>query len=126
DKIVIAGMAIRIEAAVSKGAEYFPAKSTTVIYSNDEGESKLKALLAFLNSKYASYLFRQENSQLSMAGGYMNVNKNNLSALELPVGLVDDKNLSNYANEHLDLSGSLQNKSNGFRQLVASEFDVEK
>lgn len=126
DKIIIAGMAVRIEACFSKGAEFFPAKSTTVVYGKDNDPEKLYRLLALLNSKYVSHLFHQENSQLSMAGGYMNINKNNISALEIPTYAFSDQSLSNYAIILIELNSSLQSKSHNFKQLVSSEFYIEK
>jgi hypothetical protein len=126
DKIIIAGMAVRIEACFSKGAEFFPAKSTTVVYGKGNNTEKLYTLLALLNSKYISHLFHQENGQLSMAGGYMNVNKNNISALEIPTDAFGDQDLSSYAIQLIELNASLQSKSHSFKQLVSSEFDIEK
>ena len=126
DKIIIAGMAVRIEACYSSGSEYFPAKSTAVIYRQDNDSKKLKSLLALLNSKYASYLFYQENSQLSMAGGYMNVNKNNIGALKIPLSVVNHQELAGHADEMIEYSKELQDKSYSFTKLVMSEFDIEK
>jgi hypothetical protein len=126
DKIIIAGMAVRIEACFSKGVEFFPAKSTTVVYSKYNDIEKLYGLLALLNSKYVSYLFHQENSQLSMAGGYMNVNKNNIAALKIPTDAFNNQILSNYAIKLIELNASLQSKSHNFKQLVSSELDIEK
>lgn len=125
-KIIIAGMALRLEATYSRADEYLPAKSTTVIYSKDDNDTAIKSLLALLNSKYASYLFRQENSQLSMAGGYMNVNARNLGDLQIPVSVIDNEMLANYADKMLELSVELQKKTHGFKQLVMGEFDIDR
>lgn len=126
NKIIVAGMALRIEAAYSKEDEYLPAKSTAVIYSKDGNDLTLKSLLALLNSKYVSYLFKQENSQLSMAGGYMNVNAGNLSDIQLPLEITSNELLATNADEMLSLSTELQSKDNNFRQVVFSEFEIEK
>lgn len=126
NKIIVAGMALRIEAVYSNGNEYLPAKSTAVIYRKDNNENSLKSLLALLNSKYASYLFKQANSQLSMAGGYMNVNANNLSGLQIPIAITANPMLAKHANENLKLSIKLQTKAHSFKRLVMSEFDTEK
>lgn len=126
NKIIVAGMAIRIEAAYSDGDEFLPAKSTAVIYSKDGNDEILKSLLALLNSKYASYLFKQENSQLSMAGGYMNVNAGNLADIQVPVEITSNAPLADYADRMLKLYAQLQSKDNNFRQLISSEFAVEK
>lgn len=126
DKIIIAGMAIRIEAFYSQGSEYLPAKSTTVIYDKNNDPIKLRCILALLNSKYASFLFHQANSQLSMAGGYMNMNKNNLSALKIPTNIFDDNNLSDLASNLIKLYSTLQIKSQRFKQLTMSEYGIEK
>ena len=121
DKIIVAGMAIRIEACWSNGDEFLPAKSTVVIYSKDGDSGKLKALLALLNSKYLSYIFKQENSQLSMAGGYMNVNKNNISAIPIPHDF-NQKILVKLANDMLGLNARLLERNHRFTNLLATEF----
>jgi len=126
NKIIVAGMALRIEAAYSNGEEYLPAKSTAVIYSKDNNHTGLKSLLALLNSKYASYLFYQDNSQLSMAGGYMNINASNLAELQVPIAITDNTTLATHADRHLELSSRLQIKSYDFKQIVMSEFGIEK
>lgn len=124
NKIIVAGMAVRIEAAYSKGDEYLPAKSTVVVYGKDDNEKSLKSLLAVLNSRYISYLFKQENSQLSMAGGYMNVNANNLADIQILPQILDNEFLSTSADNMLALTAMLQSKDNYFRQLIVSEFDT--
>ena len=83
DKIIVAGMALKIEACYSNGDEFFPAKSTTTITQKSE-TMDLKYILSLLNSKLLNYFFKKANSQLSMAGGYMNINKNNLGILQVP------------------------------------------
>lgn len=125
NKIVVAGMALRIEATYLQGVEYLPAKSTTVIYSKDE-DNNLKSLLAILNSKYATYIFKQENSQLSMAGGYMNINSGNLSGLKIPTSVIANRDLSERTDKMLTLSKDLQVKSNNFSQIIMSQFSVER
>lgn len=126
NKIIVAGMALRIEATYSHSDEYLPAKSTAVIYAKDGNNTALKSLLALLNSKYVSYLFKQENSQLSMAGGYMNVNAGNIADIQIPLQLMTIEHLADSADIMLKLSAELQNKDNAFKQVVASEFEIEK
>ena len=126
NKIIIAGMALRIEATYSHSDEYLPAKSTAVIYSKDGGDTALKSLLALLNSRYVSYLFKQENSQLSMAGGYMNINAGNVADIQIPLQMISSEHLANSADIMLKLSAELQNKDNAFKQIVASEFEIDK
>ncbi|MDR3298277.1 MAG: N-6 DNA methylase [Candidatus Nomurabacteria bacterium] len=121
DKIIIAGMAIRLEACWSRNNEYLPAKSTTVVYSKDGDSTKLKALLVLLNSRYLSFIFRQENGQLSMAGGYMNINKNNISSIQIPI-ILNQKALSDIADRMIDLSYESLHKKYDFQQLVTTEF----
>lgn len=126
NKIIVAGMALRIEATYSHSDEYLPAKSTAVIYCKDSSDTALKSLLALLNSRYVSYLFKQENSQLSMAGGYMNVNAGNIADIQIPLQLMTNELLADSADSMLELSTELQNKDNAFKQIVASEFEIEK
>ena len=126
NKIIVAGMALRIEATYSHSDEYLPAKSTAVIYSKDGSNTALKSLLALLNSRYVSYLFKQENSQLSMAGGYMNVNAGSIADIQIPSQMMSHEHLANSADIMLELSAELQNRDSAFKQIVASEFDIEK
>lgn len=126
NKIIVAGMALRIEATYSHGDEFLPAKSTAVIYSMDGDDMALKSLLALLNSRYISYLFKQENSQLSMAGGYMNVNAGNVADIQVPPEVTTNEYLAKSADNILELSVKLQYTDNGFKQIVASEFEIEK
>ena len=126
NKIIVAGMALRIEAAYSVGSTYLPAKSTAVVYSHDNDDVSLKSLLALLNSKYASYIFKQDNSQLSMAGGYMNVNAGNLGDLQVPMLVMHNNELAAYADEMLELAELLQKKAYNFKQLIMNEFELEK
>lgn len=126
NKIIIAGMALRIEATYSRNDEYLPAKSTVVIYSKDGRDTALKSLLALLNSRYVSYLFKQENSQLSMAGGYMNVNAGNVADIQIPSQMMSHNHLANSADIMLELSAELQNRDNAFKRIIASEFEIDK
>jgi len=126
NKIIVAGMALRIEATYSHSDEYLPAKSTAVIYAKDGNNTALKSLLALLNSRYVSYLFKQENSQLSMAGGYMNVNAGNIADIQIPLQFMTNEHLADSADSMLELSTELQNKDNAFKQVIASEFEIER
>ena len=81
-KIALAGMAIRIEAFLDIEGEFLPLKSTTVITSTDN--DNLKFISGILNSKLLSYIFKIANSANAMAGGYLNVNKNNIGLLPIP------------------------------------------
>lgn len=83
EKIIIAGMNNKIEACLDAKKEYLPAKSTSVI-TKREKKQDLLFLLALLNSKLLSIVFKIQNSSTGMAGGYMNMNKNNLGKLPIP------------------------------------------
>ena len=81
-KIALAGMATRLEAFIDIKGEFLPLKSTTVITSIND--NNLKFICSLLNSNLLSYLFKIANSANAMAGGYLNVNQNNLSLLPIP------------------------------------------
>jgi len=81
-KIMVAGMSKRIEACLDKKREYLPVKSTTVI-TKKKKDQNLIFLLALLNSRLLSFIFKIQNLSSGMAGGYMNVNKNNLGKLPI-------------------------------------------
>ena len=80
-KIIIAGMALRIEAFYDEYGSYYAGKSTTIIL----GESQsLKTLTGIINSKLVSYWFSKYFNSLSMAGGYFNIGNNELGLIPLP------------------------------------------
>lgn len=80
-KIIIAGMALRIEAFYDEYGSYCAGKSTTIIL----GESQnLKTLTGIINSKLVSYWFSKYFNSLSMAGGYFNIGNNELGLIPLP------------------------------------------
>ena len=87
-KVIIAGMGLRVEAFFDEYGVYLPAKSTVVVYA-ENSKISMKYLLSLFNSKFISYIFKVANQFNGMAGGYMNINKNNIS--ELPIPQIDAK-----------------------------------
>jgi hypothetical protein len=81
-KIVIAGLSQRIEAAwddrgLALGVQVFSASEPLVDPNN---------LLALLNSKLLSYLYRARFAAKRLAGGYLAINKGQLAQLPIAVG----------------------------------------
>jgi hypothetical protein len=81
-KIVIAGMSRRLEAAwhagpLALGVQVFAAAECTIdpLY-----------LLALLNSRLLSHLFRTRFAAKQLGGGYLSINKGQLSQLPIAVG----------------------------------------
>lgn len=79
EKLIIAGMSKELEAIYDEGKIY-AGKSTTIILPSTLTHS-LKYLLALVNSKLFTKIFVTLNKHNAMAGGYINVNKTNISSL---------------------------------------------
>jgi len=97
-KIIIAGMAIKIEAFYDKG-DFLAGKSTTIILGK---EIYLKSLTAILNSTTSSFWFSKYYNSLSMAGGYLNMGRNEISSIPIPDLSKIDLNLFNTMVDCLD------------------------
>jgi len=82
-KIIISGMALRIEAFYDRG-EYCAGKSTSIIIGDKEN---LKAITGILNSKVISFWFSKYFNSLSMAGGYFNIGPNELGQIPISKNL---------------------------------------
>ena len=91
-KIIIAGMAIRIEAFFDEFGEFCAGKSTTIILGNTK---ELKTLTAFLNSRIVSFWFGKYFNSLSMAGGYFNIGNNEIGLIPLPEKSVPNESINN-------------------------------
>lgn len=83
EKIIIAGMSNKLEAIYDNG-EIIAGKSTSIILPNQLIDIELKLLLAILNSRATSFWFFNYFKSLAMAGGYININQNELMQLPIP------------------------------------------
>jgi hypothetical protein len=123
-KIIIAGMSLKIEAFYDLKNEFLPLKSTFLITSNDN--ESLIYLTTILNSRLINFLFRIANFANTMAGGYININKENL-------GNVPVKNISTShklpfiekADLMLSLNKDLQEQSQKFQRTIQRKFNLE-
>jgi hypothetical protein len=123
-KIIIAGMSLKIEAFYDLKNEFLPLKSTFLITSNDN--ESLIYLTTILNSRLINFLFRIANFANTMAGGYININKENL-------GNVPVKNISTShklpfiekADLMLSLNKDLQEQSQKFLRTIQRKFNLE-
>lgn len=121
EKLILAGMVTKLEAIYDSG-NCLAGKSTVVVTKLNEKYS-LKYLLGIMNSRLYSKLFRITNKHNAMAGGFLNVNKNNLSSL--PFKEIDFKNaleLEIY-NRIVQLVDQLVDAK---RQLLAVKTDKDK
>lgn len=91
-KIIIAGMAVKLEAFLDQG-EYLAGKSTTIVLAE---ELYLKTLTAILNSSTVSFWFSKYYNSLSMAGGYFNMGRNEISSIPIPDLYTIDLKLFNF------------------------------
>ena len=69
EKIIIAGMALRLEAFYDDG-KYLAGKSTVIVFPKS---SDLKFILSCINSKLVSFIYRNLFESLSLQGGYLRV-----------------------------------------------------
>ena len=83
EKIIIAGMAKKLECAYDKG-EYLAGKSTTIILANRQNKLPLKITLALLNSTLVSFWYRYFFSSLTLAGGYIRISEREISQIPIP------------------------------------------
>ena len=81
-KIVIAGLSKRIEAAWDEGGLALGVQ----VFAAAQWQVDPHALLAILNSKLLSYLFRTRFAAKRLAGDYLAVNKGQLAQLPIAVG----------------------------------------
>jgi hypothetical protein len=81
-KLIIAGMTKVLEVAFDKHGDYIPGKST--IFVSIKSQEDGWALLALLNSKLISFWYNIEFSSLSLAGGYLRINKNCILQIPIP------------------------------------------
>jgi adenine-specific DNA-methyltransferase len=125
-KLIIAGMAIRIECFYDYYGEFCAGKSTTIIVDNQE---KLLSINGLLNSKLVSFWFAKSYNSLSMSGGYFNIGNNEISSIPLPIKLkkinclnplvkeiIDKKNIDNNCN-----TSTLENRID---ELVFKLYDL--
>lgn len=118
-KISLAGMVIKIEAFLDTMGIYLPLKSTTVITSDTLEE--LKYLTLLLNSKLLTFLFKIANAANTMAGGYLNVNQDNIG--NLPISNISNKELFI---EKADLMLELNKKLQDGKQNFIKELELDK
>ncbi len=81
-KLIIAGMSNEIEAFLDIEGEYLAGKSTTIVTGDPD---KIAYYLAILNSKLVSYYVSNLYHSLKMAGGYLNISKNIIENIPLPL-----------------------------------------
>jgi len=79
EKIIIGGMTLNLEAFYDSG-EYLAGKSTTIILP---GKIDLKIITALLNSKLISFWYRIFFKSLSLAGGYLRINNNEIKRIPI-------------------------------------------
>jgi len=120
-KISIAGMGIRIESFLDQKGEYLPLKSTTIITAIEK--EYLTAICGLLNSNLLSYIFRIANSANEMAGGYLNINKNNLNMLPIPNEFSSIKPLINSVDKIISLKK--QNKDTADLEIQIDQMVYE-
>jgi hypothetical protein len=82
-KIVVAGMSRRLEAAYDAGGTALGVQ----VYAVSRPEVDPRYLLAVLNSRLVSQLFRQRFAAKRLGGGYLAINKRQLS--QLPIRRMD-------------------------------------
>lgn len=121
-KIVFAGMSLRIEAFIDTQGDFLPLKSTTVLTAKTEID--LKLIGCILNSKLLTFIFRISNSANKMAGGYLNINQDNLG--ELPIPNFNNIEQKIPFNKKADLMLELNKKLQELKKNFINELNLEK
>lgn len=78
NKIIVGGMTKRLEAFYDKGS-YLAGKSTTILLESPKIDSYF--LLALLNSQLISFWYRIYFRSLTLAGGYLRINNNEIKKI---------------------------------------------
>jgi hypothetical protein len=81
-KIVIGGMTLELECAYDDG-EFLAGKSTTIILPGKQLD--LKYALGILNSRLITYWYKTSFKALSLAGGYLRINSNEIGSIPIAV-----------------------------------------
>ncbi|MBU0637847.1 MAG: Eco57I restriction-modification methylase domain-containing protein, partial [Planctomycetes bacterium] len=84
EKLIVAGLARRLKATWDDGATAGAVSTVQVWHYSPRKAASLMYLLALLNSRLLTWVFRQHFAALSLAGGYMRIGLRQISALPLP------------------------------------------
>jgi len=105
-KVIVAGMSKKIECFLDERGEYLPGKSTTIIEGGDA--DLLKFILAILNSKLLTFVYKNIFKSLSLEGGYLRIGVPQIK--ELPILFDKSKSLEiiKKTDEIIELSKKLQ------------------
>ena len=82
-KILIAGLANRIEAAIDEYGKYIGAVSTFSIFDPDDNIDRLRSLCEWLNSDAATKRLIAEQGASSVSGNYMTIKKKAIESLKI-------------------------------------------
>ena len=82
-KVVVAGLAQRLEAVADPDGTVLPSKSTVALVPHDDLD--VHALAAVLNAPSTTRRWRAAAAGLALSGGYLRVTKVSLAALAVPV-----------------------------------------
>ncbi|OGY43412.1 MAG: hypothetical protein A2729_04545 [Candidatus Buchananbacteria bacterium RIFCSPHIGHO2_01_FULL_39_14] len=88
-KLIVAGMTKKMECFFDERGEYLAGKSTTIIENN---KLDLKFILALLNSKLLTFIFKNIFKSLSLQGGYLRIGAPQIK--ELPVIMANKNEMS--------------------------------
>jgi hypothetical protein len=80
-KIIIGGMTLELECVYDDG-KCLAGKSTTIIYGSDVRD--LKFVLGILNSSLITFWYRITYQALTLAGGYLRINSNEIKSIPIP------------------------------------------
>jgi len=105
-KIIIAGMVKKLECFLDERGEYLAGKSTTIIQSEKVG---LKFIMALLNSKLLTFIYKNIFKSLSLQGGYLRIGAPQIKELPIIVPSKEEiKRISGIVDGIVKLSKKLQ------------------
>ena len=122
-KIVVASMTTRYEACLDIGGNYIAGKSTTIILGPLD---KLYYCIGIINSKLASFWLNITFNSLKMSGEAINVGRNELGMLPIPVNQVDFMHIINKIIEERkdNLSSDTSKLESEIDRLVYQLYDL--
>jgi len=134
-KIVIAGMTLRLECALDMAGEILAGKSTSIVFSTID----LRYLLGILNSCAVNYYYNSVFGGNKLQGGYLRVGPPQLSQIPIPVcntktaqGKVAHDRMVRLVEQMLELHKKLavtrtpQEKTAQERQIAATDTQIDR
>jgi len=109
-KIIIAGMTKVLECCLDEKGEYLAGKSTTLVIPE---KIDFKIILAILNSKLMTFVYKNLYKSLSLSGGYFRVGPPQIKNLpiKLPSSSAQEQKIISLVEQMLELQKKIHNEN---------------